>query len=190
MASWNKDFENFEDFVSKLAGQRYENALKAWFLKRKSYFLSVKPQNFRACGAATLSATPKKFAPAARLLPNQLFKNISHVVQKVIIQKQLSDDVHKVIIQKQLSGDVQKQLFKSNYPVTFKSNYSKAIIQKDWWRSKAIIHKINYSIIVHEAATTQAIFKFVCGYRALYTCTKRLEKKNCAAGAKNLKYKS
>ena len=72
------------------------------------------------------------FAPAARAATTQsIIQNISHVVQKVIIQKQLSDDVHKVIIQKQLSGDVQKQLFKSNYPVTFKSNYSKVIIQKD-----------------------------------------------------------
>ena len=52
----------------------------------------------------------------------------------------------------------------------FKSNYSKN----------------NYAKIVHEAATTQAIFKFACGYRALYTCTKRLEKKKCAAGAKKL----
>ena len=50
--------------------------------------------------------------------------------------------------------------------------------------------KSNYSKIVHEAATTQAIFKFVCGYRALYTCTKRLEKKKCAAGAKKNEYKS
>ena len=61
-----------------------------------------------------------------------------------------------------------KQLFKSNYPkrlMTFKNNYSK---------------------IVHEAATIQAIFKFACGYRALYTRTKRLEKKKCAAGAKKL----
>ena len=46
--------------------------------------------------------------------------------------------------------------------------------------------KSNYSNIVHEAATIQAIFKFTCGYRALYTCTKRLEKKKCAAGAKKM----
>ena len=171
MASWNKDFENFEDFVSKLAGQRYENALKAWFLKRKSYFLSVKPQNFRACGAATLPATPKNFAPAARLLPKQLFKCFSRC---------LKSNYSTILM------TFKKQLFKSSYPkrlMTSKSNYSKVIIQKDWWRSKAIIQKIKYSKIVYEAATTQAIFEFVCGYRALYTCTKRLEKKKCAAGA-------
>ena len=82
---------------------------------RRGYTLS-NPKKIRACGAVTTQS---------------IIQNISHVVQKVIIQKQLSDDVHKVIIQKQLSGDVQKQLFKRNYPVTFKSNYSKAIIQKD-----------------------------------------------------------
>ena len=78
---------------------------------RRGYTLS-NPKKFRACGAATTQS---------------IIQNISHVVQKVIIQKQLSDDVHKVIIQKQLSGDVQKQLFKSYYPkrlMTFKSNYS------------------------------------------------------------------
>ena len=67
------------------------------------------------------------------------------------------------IIQKQLSDNV-------------KSNYSKRLIT----------FKSNYSNIVHEAATIQAIFKFTGGYRALYTCTKRLEKKKCAAGAKKL----
>ena len=42
---------------------------------------------------------------------------------------------------------------------------------------KSNYSKNNYSNIIHEAATTQAIFKFTCGYRTLYTCTKRLEKK-------------
>ena len=86
------------------------------FSRLRRGYTPSNPKKFRACGAATTQS---------------IIQNISHVVQKVIIQKQLSDDVHKVIIQKQLSGDVQKQLFKSNYPVTFKSNYSKAIIQKD-----------------------------------------------------------
>ena len=59
---------------------------------------------------------------------------------------------------------------------------SNAIIQKQLSDNV----KSNYSNIVHEAATIQAIFKFTCGYRALYTCTKRLEQKKCAAGAKKL----
>ena len=57
------------------------------------------PKIFRACGAATTQA---------------IIQNVSHVIQKVIIQK---------------------------YWWRSKSNYSKAIIQKDWWRSKAIIQK-------------------------------------------------
>ena len=54
-----------------------------------------------------------------------------------------------------------------------KSNYSKNNYSKN-----------NYSNIIHEAATTQAIFKFTCGYRTLYTCTKRLEKKKFAPQAR------
>ena len=49
---------------------------------------------------------------------------------------------------------------------------------------KSNYSKNNYSTIIHEAATTQAIFKFTCGYRTLYTCTKRLEKKNFAPEAR------
>ena len=82
-----------EVFVSKSVGQRYGNALKALFLQRKTYFLSVKSQNFRACGAATLPGIPKfaclwgghtlsnlkNFAPAARLYPSnfQIYKRLS-----------------------------------------------------------------------------------------------------------------
>ena len=69
--------------------------------------------------------------------------------------------------------------------MTFKSNYSKSYYPK---RLMIFNSKIVHEAI--EAATTQAIFKFVCGYRALYTCTKRLEKKKCAAGAKKNEYKS
>ena len=71
--------ENFEDFVSKSVGQRYENALKVVFAKRKTPKFSrlrrgytpSNPKIFRACGAATTQA---------------IIHNVSHVVQKVIIQ--------------------------------------------------------------------------------------------------------
>ena len=64
----------------------------------------------------------------------------------------------------------------------FKYNYSNAIIYMTLLKSN--YSKNNYSNIIHEAATTQAIFKFTCGYRTLYTCTKRLEKKNFAPEAR------
>ena len=64
----------------------------------------------------------------------------------------------------------------------FKYNYSKAIIYMTLLKSN--YSKNNYSNIIHEAATTQAIFKFTCGYRTLYTGTKRLEKKNFAPQAR------
>ena len=57
---------------SKSLEKRYGNALKTCFLHRKSYFLSVKVQNFGACGAATLPA---------------IIQNIVDVVQKPIIRK-------------------------------------------------------------------------------------------------------
>ena len=69
----------------------------------------------------------------------------------------------------------------------FKSNYSKAIMYLTLRKSnysKNNYSKHNYSNIIHEAATTQAIFNFTCGYRTLYTCTKRLEKKKFAPQAR------
>ena len=75
-----------EDSVSKLSGQRYENTLKVWSLKRKLYFLSVKPPKNCACGAATLPATQKNHACSAATT-QAIIQNVSHVVQKVIIQK-------------------------------------------------------------------------------------------------------
>ena len=79
--------------------RRVKKHLKALFLRWKSYFRSLKSQNFRACGATTLPT---------------IIQNVDDVVQ---------------------------------------SNY--------------------YKIIVHKAATIQAIFKFTGGCRALYTCAKR-----------------
>ena len=139
----------FEDFVSKSVGQRYENALKAWFLQRKSRFVSVKSQKFRACGAATLPA---------------IIQNIDDVVQKANIQK-------------------------CNYS---KSNYSnivhEAALSKQFSNLQAAIalstHAQNVSYSVAGALRLDNIW-FTSGYGALYACTKRLENKKCAAGAKN-----
>ena len=110
-----KSLKFFEGFGSKSLGKRYENALKTRFLHRKSYFLSAKYPNFRACGAATLPVTPQKIRACGAATTQTIIQNVSHVIQKVIIQK---------------------------YWWRSKSNYSKAIIQKDWWRSKAIIQKL------------------------------------------------
>ena len=81
--------------------------LKVVFAKRKTPKFSrlrrgytpSNPKNFRACGAATTQA---------------IIHNVSHVVQKVIIQNHWWRS--KAIIQTQLFkhiGDVQKQLFKT-----------------------------------------------------------------------------
>ena len=81
--------------------------------EEKIVFSKRKTQKIRACGAATLPATPNFFAPAARLLPKQLFK----------MSRCSKSNYSKILTM------FKKQLFKSNYP-------------KKWWRSKAIIQKL------------------------------------------------
>ena len=92
------------------------------------------------------------------------------------------DDVLRKVI-------IRKQLFRWRCPNTiiqmqlFRWRCSKAIIYMTLLKSN--YSKNNYSNIIHEAATTQAIFKFTCGYRTLYTCMHKTfgKEKICAAGA-------
>ena len=131
------------------------------------------------------------FAPAARLhsQQSQKFSRLrrGYYPSNYSNHNYPDDVLRKVIIRKQLfrwrcsNTIIQRQLFRWRF--------SKAIIYMTLLKSNYSTN--NYSNIIHEAATTQAIFKFTCGYRTLYTGTKRFGKeKFFAAGANFFKYKS
>ena len=82
----------FYFFGSKSLGKRYGNALKTYFLHRKSYFLSVKVQNVRACGAA--KGRKGKEIHSAQLENEEitLFKGMVTEVSKSVWRRYETDD--------------------------------------------------------------------------------------------------
>ena len=113
--------------------------LKALFLRWKSYFRSLKSQNFRACGATTLPT---------------IIQNVGDVVQS---------NYYKIIVQKTIIIIL----------------FIKRLLSKQFSNLQAAIalsthaQNVFYKLV---GALRLGYIIFTGGYRALYTCTKRVYK--------------
>ena len=73
--------------MSKSFGQRYENALEAWFFAEKIVFSKRKTPKFSRLRRGYTPRNPKIFRACGAATTQAIIQNVSHVVQKVIIQK-------------------------------------------------------------------------------------------------------